>query len=199
VHLFEYLIKQIKDIQKEYQETELFERFKADENYMIDVLELYLSNKTIDEEITAFNKARVYPDKNLNKTQIDALTIFLFEEVYKEYELILIYSYMQNYTDDINQYNVYQDLIDESHFHLKSFGNMMAKMGILSIPRYVASELYKRDDIEQFLKDGIVEEEGAKEECRRLSEAVADEELSKFFNFINFQESWHIELMKKLL
>lgn len=106
---------------------------------------------------------------------------------------------MQNYTDDIKQYNVYQDLIDESHFHLKSFGNMMSKMGILSIPRLVPEELYKIDNIQKFLIDGIKEEEGAKEECKKLSQAVQDEELSKFFNFINYQESWHIELMKKLL
>ena len=41
----------------------------------------------------------------------------------------------------------------------------------------------------------------AKEQCRELSEAVAaeSEELASFFDFINYQESYHIELMKEAL
>jgi len=45
----------------------------------------------------------------------------------------------------------------------------------------------------------IAEEEAAKVMCKELSDAIKDEELSKFFDFINYQESYHIELMKKLL
>ena len=137
--------------------------------------------------------------KSLNKTQIDALTIFLFEEVYKEYELILVYAYMQQRTKDITQFNVFQDLIDESHFHLKSFGNMMAKLGILALPRELHELTYIVKDLKQFVTDGIAEEEAAKVMCKELSDAIKDEELSKFFDFINYQESYHIELMKKLL
>jgi len=106
---------------------------------------------------------------------------------------------MQQYTNNITQYNVYQDLIDESQFHLKSFGNMLSLMGILAIPRVVIKELYKRFDIKQFLLDGIEEEKIAKEECRKLSMLVKDDELSRFFEFINYQENYHIELMKKAL
>jgi rubrerythrin len=142
---------------------------------------------------------REWEDKNLEQEQIDALTLFLFEESYKEYELILVYAYMQARTDNALHFNVFQDLIDESHFHLKSFGNMMAKLGILGLPRELHEMTYIVKDLNKFVTDGIAEEEAAKEMCKELSDAIKDEELSKFFDFINFQESYHIELMKKLL
>ena len=142
---------------------------------------------------------REWLDKNLSGEQIDALTLFLFEESYKEYELILVYAYMQARTKDILRYNVYQDLIDESQFHLKSFSNMMAVMGILALPRELHEMTYIIKDLNQFIVDGIAEEEAAKVMCKELSDAIKDEELSKFFDFINYQESYHIELMKKLL
>ncbi len=194
---FNYLISQIKLVLKEYNPDDaLFARILSDEYYFIARLNILL-NSTNDETITAFNKQRIYKNKNLDKVSTDALTIFLFEETYKEYELILIYAYMQNYTDDLVQYNVYQDLIDESIFHLKCFGNMLGQMGILAIPRTLMKNLYKRNDIKQFLLDGIEEEKAAKEECIKLAQAVQDEELSKFFDFINFQENYHIKLMEK--
>ena len=106
---------------------------------------------------------------------------------------------MQNYTKSITQYNVYQDLIDESQYHLKCFGNMLSKMGILAVPRMLLKEIYKRDDIKKFLLDGIEEEKAAKQECIKLASAVQDEELSTFFEYINFQENYHIELMQKAI
>ncbi len=197
--VFEYLISQIQLVMKNYDlENPLFARIVSDEYYFITKLTNYFKT-TQNISIKAFNKERIYQNKILSKESIDALTIFLFEETYKEYELIMIYSYMQNYTDDITQYNVFQDLIDESHYHLKCFGNMLSIMGILAIPRTLLKELYKRDDIKQFLIDGIEEEKLAKEECQKLSLAVKDEELSKFFEFINYQENYHIELMKKAI
>jgi len=196
---FSYIINEIKISMRQYDQSVLFARIISDEFYMIQKLELMLSNQFNDAEITAFNKERVYENKQLDKTSTDAFTIFLFEETYKEYELILVYSYMQNYTKNITLYNVYQDLIDESLYHLKCFGNMLSKMGILSVPRIVIESIYQRDDIEKFLVDGIAEEEAAKEECIKLSQAVKDEELSKFFEFINYQENYHIELMEKAI
>ncbi len=197
---FEYLINEIKICVKSYNpEDLLFARIISDEFYIIGVLEDYLKNKDNDGEITAFDRSRNYEGKNLDCESRDALTMFLFEESYKEYELILLYSYFQNYTEDILQYNIYQDMIDESQFHLKSFGNMMAKMGILAIPRTVIEQLYKNKDIKQFLVDGIDEEMKAKEECKNLAEAVNDEDISKFLTFIMYQENYHIELMKKAI
>ena len=194
---FNFLIDEIKISMRHYTRSSLFARIISDEYYMIQRLQLLLSNDSNDGEITAFNKERIYDKKDLDKTSTDAFTIFLFEETYKEYELIFIYSYMQNYTDKTILYNVYQDLIDESQYHLKCFGNMLSKMGILAIPRMIIEQLYKRDDISKFLLDGIEEEKAAKEECIKLAEAVKDEELSQFFNFINFQENYHIKLMEK--
>jgi rubrerythrin len=103
------------------------------------------------------------------------------------------------YTDDKELSDIFKDLIDESFYHLKSFARMMSKMGILSVPRAIMEKIYRFEDLEKFLIDGIEEEEKAKIECKKLSEAVSNEELSRFFDFINYQENYHIELMKKLL
>ncbi len=194
---FQFIIDEIQVVMSNYDESVLTARIISDEYYMIQRLKLLLEDKQNDGDISAFNKERLYGDKGLDKTSTDALTIFLFEETYKEYELIFIYSYMQNYTNNITLYNVYQDLIDESHYHLKCFGNMLSKMGILAIPRMIIEEIYKETDVKKFLLDGIEEEKLAKEECIKLAKAVKDEELSQFFNFINFQENYHIELMLK--
>jgi rubrerythrin len=96
---------------------------------------------------------------------------------------------------------IFQILIDESFFHLKRFGEMGAQMGILGVPRVVMKELYQVEDVVQFLKDGINEELAAKEECKKLSEAVSKDskELAQFFDFINHQENYHIALMKDAL
>lgn len=197
---FDYLINELKLCIKSYNPEEpIFARMVSDEFYFIRELEAYLQDNTKDGVVTAFNKERNYEDKNLDCESKDALTMFLFEESYKEYELILLYSYFQNYTEDILQYNIYQDMIDESQFHLKSFGNMMAKMGILAIPRTVIEELYLNKDIKKFLVDGVDEEIKAKEECANLAAMIDDEQISKFLTFIMFQEDYHIELMKKAI
>jgi rubrerythrin len=90
-------------------------------------------------------------------------------------------------------------MIDESQFHLKSFGEMMAKMGILAIPRTVIPKLYQNKDIKQFLIDGVDEEIKAKEECAALAEAIDDKDISSFLTFIMYQENYHIELMQKAI
>ena len=197
------VIKSLKEVTLQsmqlYTDTILHQRVKTDDEYLLEYLEQVLKDESNNAKITAFNMQRKYLDKNLAQEQIDALTLFLFEESYKEYELILVYAFMQARTDSLIQFNVFQDLIDESHFHLKSFGNMMAKLGILALPRELHELTYIVKDLKQFVTDGIAEEEAAKVMCKELSDAIKDEELSKFFDFINFQESYHIELMKKLL
>ena len=193
------LEEEVKAFAPFYPETILGERIKTDDAYLLEYLSQVLAKEQNNQEITAFNMKREWEDKNLEQSQIDALTLFLFEESYKEYELILVYAYMQARTDNALHFNVFQDLVDESHFHLKSFGNMMAKLGILALPRELHEMTYVVKDLDKFVKDGIAEEEAAKVMCKELSDAIKDEELSKFFDFINYQESYHIELMKKLL
>lgn len=154
-----------------------------------------------DENITAFDIARKLPQIVLTEEATDALTLFLFEETYKEYELIMIYNYLKAHSSDAYMNRIFQILIDESFFHLKRFGEMGAQMGILGVPRVVMKELYQVEDVVQFLKDGINEELAAKEECKKLSDAVSKDskELAQFFDFINHQENYHIALMKDAL
>ena len=197
--VLESLKDEVKNIQKFYPETVLGKRMKTDDAYLIEYLSQIMKNPTNNREVTAFNMKREWMDKDLEQEQIDALTLFLFEESYKEYELILIYAYMQARTKESLHFNVFEDLIAESHFHLKSFGNMMAKLGILALPRELHEMTYIIKDLNKFVVDGIAEEEAAKVMCKELSDAIKDEELSKFFDFINYQENYHIELMKKLL
>jgi len=174
----------------------LSSRIASDIRYMINVL-----TRMHDENISAFNMHRVLEGHPLSQEARDALTLFLFEEGYKEYELIMIYNYLKTHSQDAYMNRIFQILIDESMFHLKCFGDMQAKMGILATPRVVMKELYQVTDIVKFLKDGINEEILAKEECKRLSEAVAKDnaDLAHFFDFINNQENYHIALMEDAL
>ena len=171
-------------------------RLQTDWDYM-----KYALNEIEDEEVTAFDAKREYKDYNLTKEATDALTLFLFEEGYKEYELIMIYNYLKAHSNNDYLNKIFQILIDESFFHLKSFAEMMAIMGILGVPRVIHKSLYQVEDVTQFLKDGIDEELAAKEQCKELSDAVAkdSQELAKFFDFINYQENYHIALMKDAL
>ncbi|MFT7860061.1 MAG: iron-binding protein [Sulfurimonas sp.] len=188
---------QVEITQQHYPASILGERLKTDDSYLVEYLDQLLAINENNQAVTAFNMKREW--EGLDQSSIDALTMFLFEESYKEYELILVYAYMQARTDNSLHFDVFQDLVDESHFHLKSFGNMMAKMGILALPRQLHEMTYIVKDLNKFIHDGIAEEEAAKEMCKELSDAIKDEKLSKFFDFINFQESYHIELMQKLL
>jgi rubrerythrin len=191
-------IDEIKALYLLYTEEPLCERMAHDEAYMLRALNTYLTT-TLNEPLSAFDRSLTWPDGQLTPEETDALTLFLFEELYKEYELIMIYFYRQIRATTAAQVSHFQDLIDESHFHLRSFGEMMAKLGILALPRTLHERTYHISDMEKFLRGGIVEEENAKEECRKLSSSITDEKLSAFFEFINHQESYHIEIMKKLL
>jgi hypothetical protein len=195
--ILQALKEELISIEDYYADNRLAQRMKTDDAYLLEYINELLSDPKNDAKVTAFDMSRKWED--LDQTQIDAMTLFLFDESYKEYELILVYAYMQARTHSILHYNIYQDLIDESHFHLKSFGNMMAKLGILALPRELHEMTYVVKDLDQFIRDGIDEEIAAKEMCKELSDAIKDEKLSKFFDFINYQESYHIELMRKLL
>jgi len=172
-------------------------RMKSDLTYMKAALE-----KLPEEEVEhSFNASKNYPNVELSNQAKDALTLFLFEESYKEYELIMVYNYSKANSNDAFLNRIFQILIDESFFHLRSFGQMMSEMGILGVPRSLMEEIYKFDDLEQFLKEGIQEEIGAKEECKKLADAVSEssEHFAAFFTFINNQENYHIALMEEAL
>ena len=192
--LCESLQKSVREVQREYKGGELFERIRSDEEYMLFVLEQMQEE---DIAIRAFNKELFY--ERLDEGSKSALIQFLFEELYKEYELIVTYFYSAMHTNSVHLYKVFEDLINESLYHLKSFALLMAKLGILSLPRVVMKEVYKFEDLKEFLQKGIEEEIAAKEQCQALSSAVKDEELSYFFDYINKQEDYHIVLMKRAI
>ncbi|WP_353662773.1 ferritin family protein [Hydrogenimonas sp. SS33] len=150
-------------------------------------------------KITAFDRSMTIDGVAFKEEALAALMLFLFEESYKEYELIVVYSYAQTQVEDKRLAEIFQVLIDESKFHLKSFARMMAKMGILAVPRMVTQEIYRFSDLKKFLEEGIEEEKGAKEQCRALAEAVENDDFQKFFTFINYQEDYHITLMEEAL
>jgi len=177
-------------------DPKLANRISSDIKYIRNTI-----SKMSDQNITAFNASRELKDIVLSAEAIDALTLFLFEESYKEYELIMIYNHLKAHSDDAYLNRIFQIMIDESQFHLKRFGKMMAEMGILGVPRTIHKSLYQVEDVAQFLRDGIDEEIAAKEMCKELSDAVAKDskEIAEFFDFINFQEDYHISLMREAL
>ena len=194
------IIRRIESIESELNSCDdehITFRMGSDLNYMKSALE----NIPEEEVSSAFNMKKEFPNIELSDEAKDALTLFLFEESYKEYELIMVYNYSKANSNDAFLNRIFQILIDESFFHLRSFGQMMAQMGILGVPRSLMEEIYKFDDLEQFLKDGIQEEIGAKEECKKLADAVSSssEHFASFFNFINNQENYHIALMEEAL
>ena len=197
--LFTIMIEALKEIQSHYHDSTMFARFSSDEAYFIEKLTFLSEDTKNNVPITAFDKSRKMEGFTLDQKQTDALTLFLFEESYKEYELILVYTYSNFYNDSKILGSIFSDLIYESHFHLKSFARMMSKMGLLSVPRTIMKRVYQFDDLAQFLHDGIKEEEAAKEECLKLAAEVNHKELSAFFTFINYQENYHIALMEKAL
>ena len=197
--LFTIMIEALKEIQSHYDDSTMFARFSSDEGYFIQKLNFLLEDEKNNMPITAFDKSRKMQGFDLNQTQTDALTLFLFEESYKEYELILVYTYINFYNDSKLLGSIFGDLIHESHFHLKSFARMMSKMGILAVPRTLMKRTYQFEDLALFLVDGIKEEELAKVECLKLAAEINHNELSAFFTFINYQENYHIALMEKAL
>ncbi len=198
--LFRSIKSAILDIKDSYPSGDvMYERFLNDEEYFIQKIDLLLQDSLNDGDIEAFNRSKKLDDIELDDNQLEALVLFLFEESYKEYELILVYTYSNLFTNSKLLSNIFLDLIYESHFHLKSFVRIMSKMGLLALPRVVAKRVYQFDDLKTFLIDGIKEEEGAKELCIKLAADINNEQLSPFFTFINNQESYHIELMKKAL
>ena len=199
-HMINDILKRLTTIESKLdtcKDGDITYRMRSDIEYIKAVLERVPEEEVADR----FDSNREYPNVELTTKARDALTLFLFEESYKEYELIMVYNYSKANSSDAFLNRIFQILIDESFFHLRSFGQMMADMGILGVPRTLMEEIYKFDNLKQFLRDGIQEEIGAKEECKKLAEAVSDssEHFADFFTFINNQENYHIALMEEAL
>jgi len=100
--ILEALVSEVESIQSVYGNSVLADRIKTDDTYLLEYLAQILRRESNNKPVTAFNMKREWLDKNLAQDQIDALTLFLFEESYKEYELILVYAYMQARTNECN-------------------------------------------------------------------------------------------------
>jgi len=190
-------IESIEDSLDVCQDIELRDRIKSDYKYIKEVLK-----RIPDRDVSScFDAKREYMNIDLTPEARDALTIFLFEESYKEYELIMVYNYSKAHSSDAYLNRIFQILIDESFYHLRKFGEIMAEMGILAVPRMIMEEIYKFENLEEFLAKGIDEEINAKEECKKLSQAVSSssEYFASFFEYINNQENYHIKLMENAL
>ncbi len=198
--MIENIINRVEKIEKRLEildDKELRDRVVSDYSYIKEAL-----NRIPDSDVSSsFNAKREYRDIELSSEARDALTIFLFEESYKEYELIMVYNYSKAHSKDAYLNRIFQIMVDESFFHLRRFGEIMAEMGILAVPRTIMEEVYKFDNLKEFLEVGINEEMNAKEECKKLADAVSGSSkyFASFFEFINNQENYHIRLMQDAL
>ena len=170
-------------------------RLRSDDSYFIEELR----RLDVEGEITAFNEKKELPGIELDEEAKSALVFFLMEETFKEYELIVIYSYLKVHTDVAVALSAFTDLAYDSIYHLKRFAELAAKMGVLTLPRPIPHEKYENIGIVEFLKQNIEEEMDAEKQCLILAEKIGNKELSDFLLFISRQEVYHGELLQRAL
>ena len=170
-------------------------RLRNDDSFFIKELQ----KLDAEGEIKAFKEHKTLPEIELNEAQKAALTFFLMEETFKEYELITIYSYLKVHSNIAIANSAFTDLAYDSIYHLKRFASLAGKMGVLTLPRPIPHEKYENIGIIEFLKENIEEEMDAEKQCLILAEKIGNEELSEFLLFISRQELYHAELLKRAL
>jgi rubrerythrin len=170
-------------------------RLRSDDTYFIEELR----RLDVEGEITAFNEKKELPGIDLDENAKAALTFFLMEETFKEYELITIYSYLKVHTDIAVAMSAFTDLAYDSIYHLKRFAELASKMGVLTLPRPIPHEKYENIGIVEFLKENIEEEMDAEKQCLILAEKIGNKQLKEFLLFISRQEVYHGELLQRAL
>ncbi len=170
-------------------------RLRSDDQYFLKEVR----RLDLEGEITAFNENKTLPGINLEDGAKAALVFFLMEEIFKEYELITIYSYLKVHTDIAVADSAFTDLAYDSIYHLKRFAELASKMGVLTLPRMIPHDKYEDIGIVEFLKENIEEEMDAEKQCLILAEKIGNEELSDFLLFISRQELYHGELLQRAL
>jgi rubrerythrin len=197
--IYKDIVEEMKSIREAYPAGATYKRIASDEEYFIDRIENFMKDETLCEVITAFENNRTLPNKDLNEGQTGALEIFLTAETFKEYELTILYSYLNAIIPDKVRGNTFMTLAHESIFHMKKFCEMSNKMGILSLVRSLPKELYQNINLIEYLQGNINEEVDARRDCEILSEKIGDKELGDFFMFIANEETYHIELLTEAL
>ncbi len=170
-------------------------RLRSDDQYFLEEIK----KLELEGEITAFNEHKELPGIDLDENAKSALTFFLMEETFKEYELIVIYSYLKVHTNITVAQSAFIDLAYDSIYHLKRFATLASKMGVLTLPKPIPHERYKNIGIVEFLKENIEEEMNAEKQCLILAEKIGNEDLKNFLLFISRQEVYHGELLKRAL
>jgi rubrerythrin len=195
--LLEVLINDLEENLKSYEEikTPSIERFKNDDEYFLS----QLRKLDLEGEISAFNQSKELPGIDLKENAKAALTFFLMEETFKEYELITIYSYLKVYSKEADANSAFTDLAYDSIYHLRKFAKLAAQMGVLTLLRPIPHEKYKNIGIVEFLKTNIEEEIDAEKQCLILAEKIGNEELRNFLLFISRQEVYHAKLLQRAL
>lgn len=162
---------------------------------------VYTISRMNNEAVSAFSKERKYINISFKQEVSDSLTLFLSDEMYKQYELIMTYNYLKAHSSNAYMNRIFQILIDESFSHLKIFGNMEAEIGILTMPPIVKNELYQINDVLLFLENSINEAFLAIEKSKKLSKIISKDStsLSILFDFIAHQKNYHVVLMKDAL
>jgi rubrerythrin len=194
--LVDYLIADLEANLKTYtEETPTITRFKTDDSYFLS----QLRKLKVEGKITAFSGNGELEGVELTEENKNALIFFLMEEIFKEYELILIYSFYKTYSANAIANSVFTDLAYDSIYHLKRFGELARELGVLTLPRVVPLEKYRNEPIIQFLKENIEEERDAEKNCLILAEKIGNPELKEFLLFISRQEVYHAELLQRAL
>lgn len=193
------VVEELKAIRETYPAGATYKRIASDEEYFIGKLESIMAVEADNETITAFNDEKKYPGKDLNDQQVGALEHFLTAETFKEYELTILYSYLNARISDKVRANVFMTLAHESIFHMKKFCEMSSSMGLLALVRSLPKSLYENINLIEYFQANIDEEVDARKDCEILSEKIGDKELGDFFMFIANEETYHIELLTKAL
>jgi len=170
-------------------------RLRSDDEYFISELR----RLDLEGEISAFNNKKELPGVELEEDAKAALVFFLMEETFKEYELIIIYSYLNVHIDIAIAKSAFTDLAYDSIYHLKRFAELASKMGVLTLPKPIPHEKYEDIGIVEFLKENIEEEMDAEKQCLILAEKIGNDELKNFLLFISRQEVYHGELLQRAL
>jgi len=210
--LVNYLISDLETNLRTYSNDNLptIARFKNDDLYFLEQLKEIKEgrlkgsfkpelNRQLEEPITAFSQKGKLKGVELTSETKNALIFFLMEEIFKEYELILIYSFYKTYSQNSTTNSVFTDLAYDSIYHLKRFAQLAKELGVLTLPRPIPLKKYRSEDIIQFLKENIEEERGAEKNCLILAEKIGNDQLRDFLLFISRQEVYHAYLLERAL
>ena len=137
-------------------------------------------------------------EEKTKKGEIDPEIVSVMNKLLqKEYRLILDHLYHFFHSKTWQEKDTSLDIAIESMVHMGELGEKLGEMGAipdLSLPR---AKHFKGYSPEEVLED-IAEEENAKSAYGESAKKVSDEELKKFFRWIEKHEEHHAQRLKEL-